>query len=125
MRGTRAWAVGDSGLWVPAPTHSRVPPPATPHPPAKGKSRDRNGICMWSPGPPWPWSPGHLDGSRRLVNTGGINGEHGGFNRLCCTRFYILKGDPTLPTRPRHTHRTRPSTPVNPGLHSKPRDAEG
>lgn len=51
MQGARAWAVGDSGLWVPAPTHSGVPAPATPHPPAKGKSRDRNCICMWSSGP--------------------------------------------------------------------------
>lgn len=67
------------------------------HPPTlqlSGKIRDRNCICMWSPVPQWPWSPGHLDGSRWLEKTGGISGEHGGFNRLCCTRFCILEGTP-------------------------------
>lgn len=93
MRGARAWAAGDSGLWVPAPTHSRVPPPATPHPPGKGKSKDRNCICMWSSGPP---SPGHLDRSRRLENTGGIN-EHGGLQQAVLHLALYPEGGPHPP----------------------------
>lgn len=39
MRGARAWAAGDSGLWVPAPTHSRFLLQPPPIPQLRGRAR--------------------------------------------------------------------------------------
>lgn len=94
MRGARGGRYGAPGCGCLLPHAPGFLLQPSPRPPTKGQDQGQelhlhvftSAPAATEPGPPGP--------KQAAGNTRGINGEHGGFSRLCCTWFCILEGTP-------------------------------